>query len=111
MQYGHFDDAAKECVITRADGIFLHDIARRTWMGTAAPAISGLRIDPCIPSAWSGFSAARRFRGKMMRIAVHNPKGVCKGVVKMTVDGKEMPGNLIPVDLPADEHQIEVWLD
>ena len=45
-----------------------------------------------------------------MRISVHNPVGICKGVVKMTVDGKEMPGNLIPVDLPGDEHQIEVWL-
>jgi N,N'-diacetylchitobiose phosphorylase len=74
------------------------------------PELNGLRIDPCIPSAWSGFSAARRFRGRLMRISVHNPVGICKGVVKMTVDGKEMPGNLIPVDLPGDEHQIEVWL-
>jgi N,N'-diacetylchitobiose phosphorylase len=74
------------------------------------PELDGLRIDPCIPSAWSDFSAARRFRDSLMRITVHNPDGVCKGVVKMTVNGKEIPGNLVPVDLPAGEHQVEVWL-
>ena len=74
------------------------------------PELDGLRIDPCIPSAWSGFSAARRFRGSLVRITVHNPEAVCKGVVKMRVDGEEIQGNLIPVDLLGDEHQVEVWL-
>jgi len=74
------------------------------------PELDGLRIDPCIPSDWDGFSAARRFRSSTYRIVVHNPDGVCKGVVKMSVDGKEIPGNLIPADLPGDEHQVEVWL-
>jgi cellobiose phosphorylase len=74
------------------------------------PEADGLRIDPCIPSAWSGFSAVRRFRGRLIRIVVHNPQGVCKGVVKMSVDGKDLPGNLIPVDLPGEEHDVEVWL-
>jgi N,N'-diacetylchitobiose phosphorylase len=74
------------------------------------PELDGLRIDPCIPSAWSGFSATRRFRGKLMRIAVHNPENVCKGVVKMTVDSKDIPGNLVSADLPGGEHQVEVWL-
>ena len=74
------------------------------------PELDGLRIDPCIPSAWSGFSATRRFRGKLMRIAVHNPENVCKGVVKMMVDSKDIPGNLVSADLPGGEHQVEVWL-
>jgi cellobiose phosphorylase len=70
----------------------------------------GLRIDPCIPSEWKGFSALRRFRGRMLRITVHNPDGVCKGVVKMAVNGKEIPGNLVPVDLAGDEQDVDVWL-
>ncbi|MEW6403570.1 MAG: N,N'-diacetylchitobiose phosphorylase [Chloroflexota bacterium] len=70
------------------------------------PELDGLRIDPCIPSAWSGFSAARSFRGGKMRIVVHNPEHVCKGVVKMTVDGNPIEGNLIPLG----DHQVEVWL-
>jgi hypothetical protein len=41
---------------------------------------------------------------------VHNPQGVCKGVTKMTVDGKEAPGNLVPADLPGEEHQVMAWL-
>ena len=74
------------------------------------PELNGLCIDPCIPSTWSGFSATRRFRGGMIRIVVHNPDGVCKGVVKMTVDGQEITGNLIPIDLLGGEHHVEVWL-
>jgi cellobiose phosphorylase len=74
------------------------------------PEVDGLRIDPCIPSAWSGFSATRSFRGEKMRIVVHNPQNVCKGVVKITVDGKPVKGNLVPSNLGGGEHQIEVWL-
>jgi cellobiose phosphorylase len=74
------------------------------------PENDGLRIDPCIPSAWNGFSALRRFRGRMLHITVHNPDGVCRGVVKMVVNGKEVPGNLVPPDLPGNEQQVEVWL-
>ena len=47
------------------------------------PEIDGLRIDPCIPAAWPGFNATRRFRGKTLHIAVKNPNGVCQGVKSM----------------------------
>jgi cellobiose phosphorylase len=103
----------------------MHGEAKNSWLtGTAAlnyvaitqwilgirPTYDGLRVDPCIPSMWRGFSAVRRFRGKLMRIVVHNPHGVCKGVDKMTVDGNPVVGNLIPLNLDGAEHQIEVWL-
>jgi cellobiose phosphorylase len=74
------------------------------------PEIDGLRVDPCIPSDWNGFSASRKFRDQMFHITVRNPQRVCQGVGKMTVDGQVMPGNLIPLDLAGDEHQVEVWL-
>ena len=100
-------------------------LARNSWLsGTAAwcyqaatqwilgirPEFTGLRIDPCIPSTWSGFSAVRRFRGQSMHIKVHNPQHVCKGVVMMNVDRKAVPMNIIPLDLPGGEHWIEAWL-
>jgi len=69
----------------------------------------GLRVDPCIPSAWEGFKAARKFRGNLLRITVHNEKHVSQGVVKMTVDGQVVEGNLVPL-LNSGEHQIEVWM-
>ena len=84
--------------------------AATQWILGIRPEYAGLRIDPCISSAWSGFSARRRFRGRTFHITVHNPRHVCKGVVKMSVDGKSVPGNLIPPDLPEVEHQVEVWL-
>jgi len=70
----------------------------------------GLRIDPCIPSTWNGFKAARKYRGAMIRIQVHNPQGVCKGVKKMLVNGQQIPGSLIPANLTENELDVEVWL-
>ncbi len=55
------------------------------------PTLEGLRIDPCIPSSMDGFQADRVFRGVTYHISVENPGHVCKGVVKVTVDG-------VPVD-------------
>ncbi len=74
------------------------------------PEAIGLRLDPCIPSTWSGFTITRIFRSKTYHIKVHNPDGVCKGVIKMTVNGKNIPGNIIPVDLIGKEHIIEAWM-
>jgi cellobiose phosphorylase len=74
------------------------------------PEADGLRLDPCIPSAWDGFSAVRQFRGQTLHIVVHNPEHVCKGITKLTVDGIAVQGNLIPADLSAGEHQVEAWL-
>ncbi len=100
-------------------------LARNSWLsGTAAwcyqaatqwilgirPEYNGLRVEPCIPSAWSGFTAVRRFRGRLFHITVHNPQGVCRGVIKMAIDEKIFTGNLIPSDLEDGEHHVEVWL-
>lgn len=103
----------------------LFGLARNSWLsGTAAwcyqaatqwilgirAEYDGLRIDPCIPCNWQGFSAVRKYRGRLMHIQVHNPQSVCKGVAKMNVDGQSVAGNLVPATLPAGEHTIEVWL-
>jgi cellobiose phosphorylase len=85
--------------------------AKNSWLtGTAAwtfvcvsqgllgikPDYAGLRIDPCIPKAWSGFTVSREFRGARYDIEVRNPRGVCKGVKFLVVDGKRVAGDLIP---------------
>ena len=74
------------------------------------PQLEGLRIDPCIPSNWNGFSVDRKFRSQTFHIQVHNPHQVCRGVERMVIDGHDVEGNLIPGDLPGDDHQVEVWL-
>lgn len=71
------------------------------WILGVRPEIDGLRIDPCIPRAWKGFTVTRHFRGASYQIEVRNPAGVQKGVQRLTVDGRDLPpGALVPV-VPA----------
>jgi len=70
------------------------------------PEYEGLRLDPCIPSAWKGFSATRRFRGKMIDIEVRNPKGLCRGVARLELNGESLEGNLIPADKLKAENSV-----
>lgn len=84
--------------------------AATQWILGIRPEYGGLRIDPCIPRDWQGFSAKRKFRGQIFDIKVYNTQGVCKGVEKITIDGKMIAGNIIPADLPNSKYQVEVWL-
>ncbi|NLH98710.1 MAG: N,N'-diacetylchitobiose phosphorylase [Chthonomonadales bacterium] len=75
------------------------------------PEVGGLRIDPCIPSRWPGFTAERVFRGKRIRIEVRNPEGVCRGVRRMTVNGAQVEGNLLSVERLGDDNEVVVVLE
>ncbi|HET6427003.1 MAG TPA: hypothetical protein VFJ30_01240 [Phycisphaerae bacterium] len=57
----------------------------------------GLRIDPCIPRRWDGFTATRRFRGGVYEITVRNPHRLCKGVSRLRVNGEEVQGCTAPL--------------
>jgi len=72
------------------------------------PEIDGLRIDPCIPANWPGFTAARRFRGKNIQVVVKNPTSVCRGVKSVKLNGEEIEGNLVPADKLEKENVVEV---
>ncbi len=65
-------------------------VAGTRYMLGLQPWFDTLRIDPCIPAAWDGFSATRQFRGAMYHITVENPGHVCKGVAAMYCDGKQV---------------------
>lgn len=54
------------------------------------PDFDGLVVDPCIPRDWKEFSVNRKWRGAEYQIHVTNPNGVEKGVVSITVDGKQV---------------------
>lgn len=84
--------------------------AATQWILGLRPEYDGLRIDPCIPAVWSGFTVTRRFRGRKLKITVHNPEHVCKGVVEMKIDGEIVPGNLVSQEVAEGDHSIEVWL-
>jgi cellobiose phosphorylase len=73
------------------------------------PDFDGLIIDPCIPKAWKSFKLVRKFRGAEYRITVKNPKGVSKGVLAMSVDGKPVKGCKAPV-FTSGVHEVEVLM-
>ncbi|MNN91241.1 N,N'-diacetylchitobiose phosphorylase [compost metagenome] len=72
--------------------------------------LEGLRIDPCIPSEWEGFTAKRRFRGCEYQITVTNTSRSCKGVKEIRVDGRVIDGNVLPVYPAGTSVQVEVVL-
>jgi len=96
--------------------------AKNSWLtGTAAwnwyaitqfilgikPAYNGLEIDPCIPADWKGYKVSRKFRGAKYNIEIKN-NGVMKGVKKLIVDGKEVAGNVIPMQPAGSVCNVEV---
>ncbi|MCL6458992.1 MAG: hypothetical protein K6T85_13380 [Gorillibacterium sp.] len=88
------------------------------WMYVAAtqyimgikPVLDGLRIDPCIPAEWEGFTVKRRFLGCEYDISIKNTSHVCKGVKEIRVDGKLLSGNVIPVYPNRSAVRVEVMM-
>ena len=72
------------------------------------PDYPGLRLDPCVDPTWTDFSVQRQFRGATYRIHFSNPEGVERGVQSINVDGKPIPGNLLPVFPDGKTHKVEV---
>ena len=97
--------------------------AKNSWLtGTAAwnyhaitehilgikPDYNGLRIDPCIPSEWPGFSVSRKFRGAILNIEISNPDRVSKGLKSLLINGVESGTSLIGNLEPGQEYLIQV---
>jgi len=97
--------------------------AKNSWLtGTAAwnyyaitqfilgikPAYNGLDVNPCIPKSWKNFKITRKFRGTVYHINILNPDGVSKGVKKLSIDGKVISGNQIPVLPATKEYEVDV---
>ena len=99
--------------------------AKNSWLtGTAAwtffnisqyilgiqPTLDGLRVDPCIPHTLTGYTVTRRFRGAEYRITVDNAAGVQHGVKAVTVDGKAICGNVLPLAAAGTEVTVQVTM-
>jgi cellobiose phosphorylase len=99
-----------------------HGEAKNSWLtGTAAwsfvavtqwilglrPEHGGLRIDPCLPAAWDGFTAARRFRGATYDVRVRKAPGLSGRVRRLRVDGREVNGNVVPLATEGSTVMVE----
>ena len=99
--------------------------AKNSWLtGTAAwtfvnvsqyilgiqPTLGGLRVDPCIPHTLTGYTVTRRYRGAVYHIAVDNTAAVQHGVQSITVDGKALAGNVLPLAAAGTTVQVQVTM-
>ena len=71
---------------------------------------SSLRINPCIPRGWKGFEISYRYGDTPYSIVVKNPKGVCSGVSKVSLDGALLDEANVPLSDDGREHVIEIQL-
>jgi cellobiose phosphorylase len=70
------------------------DIAVTQYLLGLRPQLAGLRIAPCLPADWPGFTATRVFRGCALRIEVR--RAAPGEIPCLTINGQTLPGNLIP---------------
>ncbi len=85
--------------------------AMAEWILGVRADYDGLRIDPCLPSAWKECSLERDFRDARYRIRIRNPDGVQKGKLSLSIDGEPLAGNLVPVFADGQTHVVEVLLE
>ncbi|MGB6000788.1 MAG: glycosyltransferase 36 associated protein, partial [Thermoanaerobaculia bacterium] len=72
---------------------------------------AALCIDPCIPKEWKAFEIAYRHGDTLYRITVENPRGVCRGVSRVSLDGTLLSGEaLVQLVDDAREHEVQVVL-
>jgi Glycosyl hydrolase 36 superfamily, catalytic domain len=72
-------------------------VAITQWILGIRAEMDGLRVDPVLPAAWTGFTATRRFRGATYRISVRNPDRISGRVANLEVDGRLVRGTLVPL--------------
>jgi cellobiose phosphorylase len=80
------------------------------WILGVRPTLDGLILDPCVPAEWPGYSVTRNFRGATYHVRVENPNKLSGGVTSLTVDGRRIEGNLIPVFGDGAEHEVVATL-
>jgi cellobiose phosphorylase len=97
-----------------------HGEAKNSWLtGTAAwnfvaitqwilgirPELTGLRVEPVLPSSWPGYTATRRFRGATYEITVR--RGAADAT-RVLVDGEPIEGTIVPMIAPGGSAHVEV---
>jgi cellobiose phosphorylase len=102
---------------------FLPGEAKNSWLtGTAAwnyititqwilgikPEYDGLKIDPCIPPEWEGYTVMRYFRGTTYKIEIKNSAHVSRGIRSITLDDSPVEGTILPDLHDGKEHHVVV---
>jgi len=68
-----------------------------------------LRIEPCLPAAWEGFTVHYRYRETVYHIAVHQTPHTA-GERRLSIDGHDEAGMAVPLVDDRREHRVEMWV-
>jgi cyclic beta-1,2-glucan synthetase len=63
---------------------------------------STLMLNPCIPRAWKSFEITRVYGSSRYHIVVENPQGVSRGMVHVSLDGRELSRTVCEIPLVDD---------
>ena len=69
-----------------------------------------LQITPCIPRGWSGYELTYRGGETQYQIHVKNPDSVNRSVKQVTMDGKTLPGEEIPLIGDGQQHEVIILM-
>ncbi len=69
-----------------------------------------LRIDPCIPAEWDGYSLHYQYRNRMYHIKIINPDHVQTGVRKIILNGEEIKEETLPLESGESSASVEIIL-
>jgi cyclic beta-1,2-glucan synthetase len=67
-----------------------------------------LRIDPCIPRGWREFEISYRRGDTTYRIKIQNPRSLCRGIARVTVDGTIQEDDTVPLANDGKHHEVTV---
>ena len=65
------------------------------------PEWEGLRVDPCLPTGWNRARVIRTWRGASYEISIERGKSA-----SLTLDGKSIDGNLLPIPNAGNKHVV-----
>ena len=100
----------------------IHISGTAAWMDVAAtqyilgvrPEPEGLRIDPCIPSGWPGFTVRRKFAGCEIEISVNRVEDNGNTPQRATLQGRQLPASGKGLIIPRkslSEKSVKVLLE
>jgi cyclic beta-1,2-glucan synthetase len=69
-----------------------------------------LLIDPCVPAEWRDFAIEYHHGSSTYAIAVRNPNGINKGVIRVDVDGHETPDRGVKLADDGSRHEVVVTM-
>ena len=71
-----------------------------------------LLLNPCIPRSWPGFELTYRHGRAVYEIAVENPNGAGRGIMRVTLDGADIESKDVRIPLKDDDttHYLRVIL-